>query len=357
MRLFKFHLAGLVTCWLLGSSVGKVVADDDKDKDRDRRLVSQFVEHVDSLKQVAEAQRTAAKAAVDGKSAEAITEALVLLYPDYAAGIQSSDAVNIKRGLQLLEPLAKSSDSYLAADSSFYLARMLMNDERFEQAIPHLTRLVGELEAHSIHVGESVYFLGVAQAGTLDRESAVATFTRFLEENPDAAERLRVSAWRYIQELKAIQAGQLTDVQSHMDFSRRRMDLRDTGEQTQEKQDLIVSMLGKLIKEEEKKECNSSCKNGSKKQPKQKENAQAPKESQEPKPGKSQAGGSSSNPNGEAIQKVHDDSPASPWSRLRDRSRDPANNAIKEKLPARYRDIVEKYYEAANGSPSESENK
>ena len=37
------------------------------------------------------------------------------------------------------------------------------------------------------------------------------------------------------------------------------------------------------------------------------------------------------------------------WSRLRDRSRDPANTAVKEKLPARYRDIVERYMEAANG--------
>ena len=49
------------------------------------------------------------------------------------------------------------------------------------------------------------------------------------------------------------------------------------------------------------------------------------------------------------MKKSSDDSPASPWSRLRDRSRDPANNAVKEKLPARYRDIVERYTEAANG--------
>jgi len=49
------------------------------------------------------------------------------------------------------------------------------------------------------------------------------------------------------------------------------------------------------------------------------------------------------------VKKSYDDSPASPWSRLRDRSRDPANNAVKEKLPARYRDIVEKYIENANG--------
>jgi hypothetical protein len=49
------------------------------------------------------------------------------------------------------------------------------------------------------------------------------------------------------------------------------------------------------------------------------------------------------------VKKNYDDSPASAWSRLRERTRDPANNAFKEKLPANYRDIVEKYFEAANG--------
>ena len=34
--------------------------------------------------------------------------------------------------------------------------------------------------------------------------------------------------------------------------------------------------------------------------------------------------------------------------------RDPANNAIKKKLPAEYRDIIEKYLEKANGDSTES---
>lgn len=109
-------------------------------------------------------------------------------------------------------------------------------------------------------------------------------------------------------------------------------------------------MLNKLIKEEEKKEASSSA--SSSKKPKPKDQGQKDKQAQKPKspkPSKSQQGGSSSNPNGQAVVKTYDDSPASPWSRLRDRSRDPANNAVKEKLPARYRDIVERYMEAANG--------
>jgi hypothetical protein len=35
---------------------------------------------------------------------------------------------------------------------------------------------------------------------------------------------------------------------------------------------------------------------------------------------------------------------------LRDRSRDAANHAIRERLPARYRSVVEKYYEVISGN-------
>ena len=71
-----------------------------------------------------------------------------------------------------------------------------------------------------------------------------------------------------------------------------------------------------------------------------------------PQQKKSQSGKNAKASDGKAVVKTYEDTPASPWSRLRDRSRDPANNAIKEKLPAKYRDIVEKYMEKANGDPS-----
>ena len=103
--------------------------------------------------------------------------------------------------------------------------------------------------------------------------------------------------------------------------------------------------------EQEKKEVSNSKSNSKNtKQQQQQEQQQQQQQASKPKPNKSQKGGSSSNANGKVVQKSYDGSPASPWSRLRDRSRDPANNAIKEKLPARYRDIVERYYEAANGN-------
>jgi hypothetical protein len=319
-------------------------------------LVQAFVNHVESLSNLDETKKREALAALREDSPTTITDALSIIYPQFAKGIEATDSDDIEQSSNLLLPLTKSNDSFLAANASFYLARTWMNHERFEQAISLLNPLIGDLAGFSVYSAESLYYLGVAEAGLLRRDEAIGKFIAFLQTYPDAPERLRVSAWRQAQELQAIQDGQLSDVHRHMDYSRRRLEQRDTGEQTQEKQDRIVNMLAKLIKEEEKKELNSSSKSSSKNKPQPKENAQAPKPSEASQPNNSQEGGSSSIANGDVIQKTYDDSPASPWSRLRDRSRDPANNAIKEKLPARYRDIVEKYYEAANGTPPKSLN-
>ena len=154
-----------------------------------------------------------------------------------------------------------------------------------------------------------------------------------------------VSAWRQVQQLQSIKAGQLDDVYQRMDYSRRRLQLLETDEATQDQQNKIVKMLTKLIKEAEKKEC-SNCKGGKCDKPGGKPGQQQAQS----KPGqsKSSKGGSSSNANGKAVVKEFENLPTSPWSRLRERSRDPANNAIKEKLPARYREVVERYMKALN---------
>jgi hypothetical protein len=114
----------------------------------------------------------------------------------------------------------------------------------------------------SVHRSKAQYFIGVAQAGLLKNQEAVQSFMNFLSFNPDAPERLRVSAYRQVQQIQSIKEGKLDDVYQRMDYSRRRLTLKETGDQTQVEQDKIVNMLTKLIKEEEKKECSSNCKKG-----------------------------------------------------------------------------------------------
>jgi len=318
----------------------------------DAQLMESFLQHIDTLDSVAD-RRDKVKEIIsqyDDSITDAVTEGLIQIYPKYADAVESSDAQQVDQAVKLLTPLTTAEDKFLAADATFFLARTLMNNEQYEQAIDHLEKLSGDLAAFSAHRGPSLYFTGLAQTGLLKKENAMKSFMRFLTESPDSPERMRVSAWRQLQELQAVEDGKLEDVYRRMDYSRRRLQLAKTDQSTQEQQDKIVEMLNKLIKEEEKKEASSSSSSSKKPKPKdQNQQNQQAKKPKSPKPSKSQQGSNSSNPNGEAVIKTYDDSPASPWSRLRDRSRDPANNAVKEKLPARYRDIVERYMEAANG--------
>jgi len=283
----------------------------------------------------------------------ALTEGLIALYPDYASAVEASDDDRLEDAVRQLTPLAQSDDAYLAADATFFLARTYMNHERYEDAIGHLENLTTSAGDVSVHQGPAQYFLGLAQSGMLQKEEAFNSYVKFLKENPSAPERMRVSAWRQAEKLHKIEDGELPDVHLRMDYSRRRLGQQKTDLDTQQQQDKIVKMLNKLIKKAEKKEASGKPSN-TKKPKDDKKSEQKPQSGKKPKapkpsPGKGKQSGSSKQANGKAELKSYDDSPASPWSRLRDRSRDPANNAVKEKLPARYQGIVERYMEAANG--------
>ena len=286
----------------------------------------------------------------------AITESLIAIYPEFGLAIDDADFEDLSTAVAALTPLTNHEDRFLAADASFYLARTLMNGEKYEAAVPLLKSLTGELGEHSAHRGVAQYYTGVAQAGLLENKKSIKSFVKFLEFNPDSAERLIDNARTQVLELQQVEQGKLSDVRQRMDFSRRRLQLTETDDETQNQQQKIVTMLGKLIKEEEKKEASQQQQQSGKpdKKKEQGENSDSNQKQGQQQPGKpnqskSQNGSSSSQANGVAQVKTYDGSPASPWSRLRDRNRDAANNAFKDKLPARYRELVEKYNEKADG--------
>ncbi len=296
--------------------------------------------------ELGEILKPAASATTAADISDAITAALIKRYPEYSKAVTAADQDDLTTAQAQLAQLVDSNDTFLAADASFYLARLLVNHERFEEALPLLEKVTGALAEFTTHSAASQYFIGTAHAGLLSNDLAIAALIDFLQNYPDAPERLRVSAWRQVQELQAIQQNEMADVHQRMDYSRRRLEIEEPGDRTLEEQDKIVKMLAKMIKEQEKKECSSgSCKNPSQSEQQQQQQSQnKPQEKSE-----SQTGGMSNVGNGKVVSKEFDGA-ESAWSRLRDRSRDAANTATKEKLPARYRDIVERYMDAVNGS-------
>lgn len=228
------------------------------------KVIDGFVKSVEADKSIADEQRSAVlkQVAESRKDADAratvITDALVELYGDFDKALVALGDEETATAIEALKKLAESKNAYLATEAKVYLARAYMMDEDFESAEPVLADLTGPQWADkSLGIGEAHFMLGVAQAGLLKREAAIETLGKFVAEYPNAPERLRVGALIRIDELTFIRPGSLADVEGRMNFSRRKLDLEDSGDPTQTEQKNIISMLDKLIKEAEKQEAGS----------------------------------------------------------------------------------------------------
>jgi tetratricopeptide (TPR) repeat protein len=278
--------------------------------------------------------------------AAAITESLRLLHPEFKAALAALGEDNLGAAIIGLTKLRESADAYLAADASFYLARAYLLDERFEDALPLLADLQGKWADKTASGGEVLFLRGVAEAALLRHKEAIASLEKFLESYPAAPDRMRVGAFRQLEQLKLYQEGTLSDVHLRMDFSRRKLALEDTGSETRQQQDKIIDILAKLIKESEERECNCRGGGSSGQGKKQGQAGEAQGQSQGEGSQSGQSGGGSKGIDSDTVKRLHRGGPQSPWSRLRDKDRDPVYSAIKEKFPARYQQLIEQYYKS-----------
>lgn len=338
----------VATCLMVGCFCIRVTA---ATPDKTIKVIDQFVASVEENQSVGEERKAEVVKLVrsmrddDYDRPLAITEGLCELYPEYSKALEMMGEEDLSPSIAALTKLAKSDDPFLAAEATFYLARAYMLDERYEEALPLLRQVVGERSTQTVQVGNALYLEGVANSRLLNRQEAIAALERFIDENPNAPERMRVGAWRQLQQLKSLKEGTLSDVYDRMDYSRRHLKLAKTGEKTQQRQDEIVAMLNKLIKEAEDRESQSS-QSQSKCKKCGKQGCQGECEGQGEGEGQNKGkGGSSKNADGVA-RKTYNNGPQSPWSKLRDRDRDPVYSAIKERFPARFEHIIEQYYKS-----------
>ncbi|MEX2175212.1 MAG: hypothetical protein WD872_12690, partial [Pirellulaceae bacterium] len=230
------------------------------------RVLDQFVAAVEADMSIAPERRKAAGVIVaalrtdaDGKSV-AITEVLRVLHPDFKEALAALGEGNLGVAITKLTTLRESADPFVAGEATYYLARAYLLDERFEDCLPLLADLQSKWSAYSTHGGEVLFLRGVAEVALLRHPEAMDTLSHFLSLYPEAPERMRVGAFRQLEQLKLFEEGTLSDVSLRMDFSRRKLSLEDTGLETRQQQDKIIDILAKLIKAAEERECN--CKGG-----------------------------------------------------------------------------------------------
>lgn len=349
MKVYRFW--GWVAAALLtaGPSLAAV-----RTVEQENQIVDGFIAAVKENKELPadQAQRAVDAAAAlktedDGRPI-AITEGLREIYPAFAEALKAVSEENLIAANTALADLIKSPDPYLAADASYYSARVMLLQERYEDALPLLDSIEAKFADKSTRSGEALFLKGVAQAQMLKRKDAIVTLERYIEENPNAPERMKIGAWRQLEQLKLIEDGTLSDVFAKMEFSRRRLALEDSGKPTQEEQKKIVSILDQLIKEAEESECN--CKGGGKGKPKPGNGSKPGEGEGEGKPGEGkqggQQGGGSKGIDGSEVERLTRKGPSSQWSNLRDKDREAVFNALKQKFPGRYKELIEQYYKS-----------
>lgn len=262
---------------------------------------------------------------------EAITGGLKVISPDFADALAALSEERAGDAVQRLTPLASAGDPFLAAESTFFLARALAAQERYEDALTRLADVIHTRAADTTRVDEAWFQRAKCEAAALNRDAARDAFLRFLNDFPDAPRRMRRESQASLIDLDEAEANLLNDIHAKMDFSRRRLGLEDSGRRTREVQDEVVALLTEMIEELEKK-CGAckgcKCAGGS--------------------PGGTGMGGAApgmSSGTSQAPLITERDGPRTPWVDLSQRQDDPtAFGAAKRRLPVQYKDLVEQYY-------------
>lgn len=278
---------------------------------------------------------------------EFLTQALTALSPAFREGLDAYDADAYETCAEKLSKLADDANPFLAVHAAVYEIKALIQLERFVEADQRITRLTADggthLAQHSYFSAEIAFSKGFCLLADLQYEEAQEALSRFLVENPDAPQRLILSAMQILTELDNRVSGKIGEVADLMDYSGRRLKTADGGETVQQRQKRIVDLLETLIKEAEEQEKNN-CKSGGSGQSGGK-NAPSPgspmQESRLP-------GG---NPSEGELRAARRANPGDTWGSMPPAERERILQALRESFPPRYRQLVEQYYEQLAKQP------
>ncbi|QDT56835.1 hypothetical protein Pan44_48950 [Caulifigura coniformis] len=312
----------------------RVVAPDAKST-----VIERFIESRQADSSIAEEVKSRALSAAREAAGnpetrqEAITAGLKILSPEFEAGLKKLAAEEATDAGKLLAPLTGAADPWLAAEAQLFLARAMMVEGRYEDALPIVAAFIETHGDTTVRLGEAWFLKGKLEAGALKRDEATGSLKKFLRDFPGEPGRMQGEARATLVDLEEAESDLLTDIHTKMNFSERRLSLEDSGRRTQEVQEDVVALLDEMIEELEKKcgnckGCKGSCS----------------------KPGGSGMGGSApgmSSGSSQASQITERDAPRTPWVDLTERQNDPSVfNAAKSRVPVQYRGLVEQYYQS-----------
>ncbi|MFQ5489765.1 MAG: tol-pal system YbgF family protein [Phycisphaerae bacterium] len=270
-----------------------------------------------------------------------LLEALAVCSEPFRAGLDAFDEDRHAQCAEIMARLKDDPEPFLATNAAVFEAKALVANDDLELAEQRLNELLhppDRLIAHSYAQAEMHYLLGFSQLGNLKYEQAQATLAAFLEMHPGAPQRLRLTAQQMLAEIRQFTPGQIGEVTDLMDYSARRLASTDSGTLTRDRQQKIIDILDKLIEDAQQREKSSG---GGGSGSSQSKSQQKPGQANKPM-NQSTLPKGSADPGTKLRQRVA--LPGEAWGGMKPADRQRIIQQLKDRFPARYRQLVEQYY-------------
>ena len=281
----------------------------------------------------------------DCDAEEFLTQALAMASVKFRQGLDAYDADDYARCAEIMRELASDTDPFISVHAAVYEIKALVGMERLLEAGARLSQLAAgtnDIGGYSYFQAEVDFLRGFTLLADLRYEEAEAALKKFLTDHGDASARLTIAARQMLMELANREPEKLGDVVDLMDFSGKRLKSEDAGENVRMRQQRIIDLLDKLIKEQEEKEKQGSSSGAG-------SGSGTPNNSPSNPMQQSQLPGGA--PEAGQLRAARRASPGEAWGAMPPAERERVLQAIRGTFPTRYRQLVEQYYEELSKKP------
>jgi hypothetical protein len=312
------------------------------------RFVDYLASRRDLSPDVSRLLRETWSACTDCDEDEFLTQGLALIAPEFRAGLEAYEAGAFDRVHEIMGGLRNDANDFIAVNAAAYEIKALAELERPREGLERLDTLLANdaagVAAHSYFRTEAEFLRGYFLLLDLRFDDAEAALRRFLDGHPVASERLRLTARQMLAEIAARREGGLGEVTDLMGFAHRRLQAGDSGTEVQQRQQRAVELLDTLIAEAESQE-QSGGGSGSESQPDRRPGSapRSPMPDSRLPPGSFRGEGS--------LREARRANPGEMWGAMPPAERERVLQVLRERFPARYRRLVEQYYEELARKP------
>ena len=271
---------------------------------------------------------------------EFLTQGLALLAAPFADALDAFDKHDYASCATAMATLTDHPVPVLAYNAAAYQIKALVAAERLNEAYTCITALRAhtqpQLDAVSYMAPEVAFLEGYCLLGELQYDQAHESLIAFLQEYPDAPQRLTQAARQMLADLQHQRRGDFQEVVDLMEHTARHLATADAGQNVQDKQQRILDLLDALIDEAQQQEQSSS-------QPQpldRSETGSSQPETPMPDSVLPQSGSKSG-----TYRDSRQANPGEVWGTLPPAQRERVLQALRDSFPSRYRRLVEQYYE------------